>query len=237
MELLFGFLAGVFTTLSPCVLPLIPIIMGSALQADRSAPLFLTAGFALSFAVVGLIIASIGMSLGLDPLYLRYGAAVVMGVFGLIMLLPVLYERFALAASGLTGSAGNFVQGLPVDSKLGHFGLGALLGIVWTPCAGPTLGAAVGLASQTSQLPKAMAIMLVFGLGASLPMLALSYGSRTAVMGRKSFLAVISKYGKPAMGIVLIAISMLTLTGVDKRVEAQLTSLMPDWLFDLTTRY
>jgi cytochrome c-type biogenesis protein len=237
MIFVFGFLAGIFTTLSPCVLPLIPIIMGSALQADRLAPLALTLGFTVSFATIGTLLAVFGFALGIDPAVFRIGAAVLMGIFGLIILVPPLYARFSQVASGLTGGAGDYVGRLNVDGRFGHAGLGALLGLVWTPCAGPTLGAAIGMASQSGQLATAIAVMLVFSLGAAVPLLVLSYGSRTAVMGRRTQLVRIAKWGKPIMGVALVAVSLLALTGFDKTVEAIINANTPDWVVDMTTRF
>lgn len=232
-----GFLAGVFSTLSPCVLPLLPIIMGSALQQDRLAPLALTAGFTLSFALLGGLLAGAGFMFGIDPNVFRYAAAALMAVFGLILLVPVFYSRFAMAAGSLTGGANRLAGEMDVTSRASFFGLGALLGVVWTPCTGPTLGAAVAMASQSESAMNAMVIMGIFAIGAALPLLALSYGSRQAIIGRRQQLAKLAEYGKPILGAVLVIIAILILSGLDKALETTLTQLMPEWMFDITTRF
>lgn len=119
----------------------------------------------------------------------------------------------------------------------GQFLLGALLGVAWVPCSGPTLGAAVTLAADGHTAPKAALVMLAFGLGACLPLLALAYGSRHALKARRSALAAFGRMANPALGAVLAVMGLLILLGFDRSLEAALVSRMPDWLLALTTRY
>ncbi|CAA7615335.1 putative cytochrome c-type biogenesis protein membrane protein [Magnetospirillum sp. LM-5] len=231
--LIAGYLAGMLSTLSPCVLPLIPVLLASALQAHRLGPLALAAGLAVSFAGLGLLLASAGFALGLDGGTVRTGAGWLMGLFGLVLLVPALSRGFAALVQPLAGSGGGLLARVSGDGIGGQFALGLLMGAVWSPCTGPTLGAAVGLAASGDDLGRAALVMLAFALGAVTPVLALAYG----LGRRRKELGAFAQRAKPAMGAVLVAVALLVLTGADKQVETALVAIMPDWLVTLTVMF
>jgi len=233
--LAFGFLAGSLSTLSPCVLPRLPVLLGGALQRHRLAPIALASGLALSFTAVGLALATLGFVLDIDGGTVRGTAAVAMAAFGAVMLSGRLQAAFAGAASRLGGAG--ILAGISGEGLGGQFLLGLLLGAVWSPCTGPTLGAAVGLAAQSGSVAQAAAVMAVFSLGAAAPLLALAYGSRATLAARKQRLAQTARWAKPVMGAALVGMAILILSGLDKVAEARLTAAMPSWLVDLTTRF
>jgi cytochrome c-type biogenesis protein len=232
--ILVSFAAGTLSVLSPCVLPLLPIVVASALQQHRHGPLALASGFVLGSAAIGLFFASLGFSLGVDRDRARAVAAVLMAVAGLTLLLPPLQRAVAVAAAPLARGANVFATRLPAGLS-GQFLLGLLLGAVWTPCTGPTLAAAITVAARSESLPRAGAVMLVFGIGAVVPVLALAYGSRRALLGHRLGVARIVGAGKAILGALLLLVGVLVMTGVDKVVEAWMVEHMPDWLIDLTT--
>jgi cytochrome c-type biogenesis protein len=234
---LFAFLAGVLSTLSPCVLPLIPIIIGAAANQHRFGPFALAGGLAVSFAVIGTGLASIGSSIGLAQDGFRLFAAVVMGIIGIVLISNRLQERFAVAMSGVSGAGNSLLSKVTIDGLLGQFLIGILLGLVWTPCVGPTLGAAITLASQGRDLGKIVFVMAIFGLGAGLPLALLGMLSRGAMMKAKGKLGNAGKFGKQLLGGFLIVISLLVMTGQDKALESFLLKHSPDWLTDLTTTF
>jgi cytochrome c-type biogenesis protein len=236
-NLAFGFLAGSLSTLSPCVLPLLPVLLGGALQQHRLAPLALAGGLALSFTAVGLFVATLGFAVDIDSGSIRMVAAGLMVAFGAVLVSERLQHPFARMAGPLTGGANGLLARVSGDGLAGQFLLGVLLGAVWSPCAGPTLGAAIGLAAQSGTAAQAAAIMVLFSLGATAPMLALSYGSRQALSQRRAKLARLAELAKPVMGAVLLLIGLLILSGLDKVVETRLTDTMPVWLVNLTTRF
>ncbi len=230
-----SFGAGMLSVLSPCVLPLLPIVIASALQSHRLGPLVLAAGLVLSSAATGLVFASLGFTLGVDRDVARAIAAGLMAVAGVTLLAPGLGAAFAAVSAPLASGAESLARRLP-PGLAGQLLLGVLLGAVWTPCTGPTLAAAVSLAAQSESLPRAGAVMLVFGVGAAVPVLALAYGSRRALAGRRAWLGSIASAGKPIMGALLLLVGALAMTGTDKVIEAWMVDRMPDWLVDLTTR-
>ncbi len=191
-----GLLAGLLSTLSPCVLPLIPLVIGSAIAAHRRGPLALAAGLTLSFAVTGTLIAYAGASIGLGPEMLRKAGAVLLGVFGGMLISSVLQRRFAAATAGLSTAGQNLLTRLPVDGWRGQFVVGLVLGVIWSPCVGPTLGAAVGLASQGRDLGPISLLMFLFGVGAAAPLLILGLLGHSALARMKVSLLRVGHVGK-----------------------------------------
>lgn len=234
---LFAFLAGILSTLSPCVLPLIPIIIGAAAHQHRFGPFALAGGLTVSFAVIGTALASLGSSIGFAQDSFRLFAAIIMGMIGIVLISTQLQERFAIAMSGLSGTGNSLLAKVTVDGLFGQFLIGALLGLVWTPCVGPTLGAAITLASQGKDLGKIVLVMAIFGFGAGLPLALLGVLSRATMQRVKGSLGSTGKLGKQLLGGFLIVISLLVITGRDKPLEAFLLKHSPDWLTELTTTF
>lgn len=228
-------LAGMFSILSPCVLPLVPILLASAVLAHRFGAIALAAGLTLSFTIVGVFIAAAGASLGLGQDALRNVAAVLLMVFGSVLLLPQLQERFAVAASGLSSGGQTLLSKVTLDGLPGQFVLGLLLGLVWSPCVGPTLGAAITLAAQGESLAQITLVMTMFGIGASIPLIALGLVSRQAITHLRGKLLEAGKRGKQLLGFIMLALGIAILTGADKLFEAWILGMTPDWLIRLTT--
>ena len=235
-NLALGYAAGALSTLSPCVLPILPIILFGAIERHALGPLALAAGLSASFAGVGTVIASAGFSIGLDPSALRLAIAALMTGLGIILLVPSLQGRLATVAMPVATKGQTLLDRIQPSGIGGQFVLGALLGVIWSPCSGPTLGAAIGLAAQGDNVGAAAATMISFGLGAATPILALAYGSRQAISARRDWLARASRFGTPLMGVAFVGIGAFVLTGLDRITEAILTRAMPDWLPTVTTR-
>jgi cytochrome c-type biogenesis protein len=237
VTLALALLAGILTILSPCVLPLLPLTLGAAASHGRAGPVYLAAGVTLSFVTIGMFVALVGFSIGLDEGVFRVIAAAIMIAVGFLLAMPMLQRQVALAA----GPASNWISSqwgnATASSSAGQFGLGALLGAVWAPCVGPTLGAASVLASQGENLGEVTATMTAFGIGASLPLLVLGLLSRELLLKWRGKLLTTSGTLKIAMGVILVIVGISILTGIDKRIEAKLVDLSPDWLTELTTRY
>ncbi|HEY5896067.1 MAG TPA: cytochrome c biogenesis protein CcdA [Burkholderiales bacterium] len=234
-SVLLGLLAGTLTVLSPCVLPVLPFVLFAALERHRFAPLALAAGLVVAFTGAGLAIAGASIVWAPSADVMRQASAVLLVVFGAILLLSTLKNRVAALGASLTGPLNRALERLSPDGWPGHFTLGLLLGAVWTPCTGPTLGAAITWAASSATLGKASLVMLAFGAGASLPLLAIAYGSRQALQARRAALARIERLTRPALGGLILALGAFIALGVDKAVEAALVRAMPDWLVYITT--
>lgn len=232
-----AFLAGLLSTLSPCVLPIVPILLGSAMNAHRRAPIALAAGLAISYAAIGTAIAWAGRAIQLDSELVRRVGAMLLGLFALVILSSSLQQRFAAATSGI-GNAGNrLLSRLHINGLYGQFVVGLVLGMIWSPCVGPTLGVAIVLASQGKQLAGSAAVMGLFSVGAALPIVILGYISRSAMMSARGKLIQAGRAGKVALGCAMLLIATATVSGRDKQAEAWLVHRSPEWLTHLTTRF
>jgi len=120
---------------------------------------------------------------------------------------------------------------------MGQFGVGLLLGAVWSPCVGPTLGAASLLASQGRNIGQVALTMLFFALGVALPLFLVGIMSREALLRWRGRMLHGSSMLKLAFGLLLLSSGLLILTGLDKQLESVLVQMSPDWLTMLTTRY
>lgn len=233
----FGFLAGSLSTLSPCVLPLLPLVLGPAVAAHRLGVLALTAGLVTSFVSVGLFVATIGFSIGLDGGVFRAISAVLLAVLGIVLLSESLQHRLVLAVGGISNAGSGLVARISPNGLGGQFVLGVLLGAIWSPCVGPTLGAASVLAAQGQDLASVAIIMLAFGVGAALPLLVIGSLSRQAFGRWRGSLMGVGKAGKLAFGGAALFVAAMILTGFDRTLEAALVKASPAWLVDLTTRF
>ncbi len=232
-----AFLAGVLTILSPCVLPLVPLALGAAASEHRLGPAALAAGLTLSFVAIGLFVATIGFSIGLDADVFRAVAATLMIAVGAVLLLPAAQARFATAAGPVGTWAGERLDAVSRAGLGGQLVVGLLLGAVWSPCVGPTLGAASVLAAQGKDLGVVAATMVAFGVGAATPLLLLGVLSREALMRWRSRMMAGGRMAKMALGALFVVIGVAVLAGIDKKVEAGLVDASPAWLTNLTTRF
>lgn len=230
-------LAGVLTVLSPCVLPLLPLVLGGAASEHRYGPLALAGGLAISFTVIGLFVATIGFSIGLDSEFFRLVAAVFLVGIGAVLTVPMLQTRMATAAGPVANWTEQRFGGYSTSGLSGQFSLGLLLGAVWVPCAGPTIGAASLLAAQSENLGQVTLTMLIFGVGAGLPLALLGLASRQALMRWRNRIASTGKGLKTILGVILIAVGILILTGLDRTLETALVEASPEWLTYITTRF
>lgn len=231
-----SFLAGVLTTLSPCVLPLVPILLGSAASSHRFGPLALVGGLMLSFTLIGVGLGALGGSIGLEPNTLRMVGGVLLILFGVLLLSSRLQDRFSAAVSRL-GVGQGLLARFNLGGLHGQFLLGLLLGIVWSPCVGPTLGVAITLASQGQAVAQVAAVMLIFSLGAGLPLLAIGMLSRQALGRWRGRMMEAGQTAKKIFGAALLLIGVLVLSGADKDFEKWALDVMPEWMVNLTTRY
>lgn len=235
--LFFAFVAGTLTVLSPCVLPVLPIVLGAASSKGRAGPVFLALGLTLSFVAIGMFVALFGFAIGLDEGIFRTFAAVLMIVIGVVLAVPVLQTRLATSGGPVSGWINDRYAGENETRNSGPFALGLLMGAIWAPCVGPTLGAASVMAAQGENLIQVTLTMLLFGIGSALPLLLLGLLSRELLMRWRNNMLVLGGGLKSALGLLLIVGGLMVLSGYDKRAEAYLVEKSPDWLTELTTRF
>jgi cytochrome c-type biogenesis protein len=230
VQIILAYLAGLATLLNPCVLPLLPIVAVSAIQHSRAGPIFLAAGLGLTSTVVGFSVTVFGTVIGLDQRLLTQIGAVLLITFGTVMLVPARFSPFVLLAARVQG--GNAARPNGAGS---NFWAGAALGLAWSPCIGPTMGAAIALAATGQDLAWAGAIMAAYGLGIASLMIALAYGGRAVVQRRKGRLQAIAPMALRLFALTAIALGLILLTHAHIALEIWLIGVMPDWFLALST--
>lgn len=229
-----GLAAGMLTTLSPCVLPALPLVVGSAAAGHRYGPIALAAGLVTAFTVVGVAVASVGPAIGLTDDRVRGMAALLLIASGVLLLIPRLQARLSSVASPLASAAARTSQRTG-SGPAGQFLLGGLLGAIWSPCVGPTLGSAIGLASSGGSLTEATVTMGAFGVGSAIPLLAIAQSARRFSAARGAVLQFAS-HARRAFGVILVAIGAFVLTGTDRWLEARILDVLPAWWIDMLAR-
>jgi cytochrome c-type biogenesis protein len=237
MEFIFAYLAGLLTLINPCVLPVLPIVLVSALNANRLGPVALALGMSISFVTFGVLVTAFGTTIGLTQDRLAQIGAVLMIVFGVILLVPMLSRRFEMATAGVASGADTQMNQINSSGMRGQFVGGLLLGAVWSPCIGPTLGGAIALASQGDNLGYVTLIMVSFALGVSTLILGLGLGAREAIRTRAQMLRALAEKSKPILGITFLAVGLMLYFQLHHIIEAWLLDVMPIWLQDLSVAF
>lgn len=234
MEIILGYFAGLLTLINPCVLPVLPIALASAVQGDKHGPAWLALGMSITFVIIGVGISAIGPAIGLNVDQIASAGALLMIAFGAILLVPAFSNKFTAAMEGVSANADVAMTNMDANGASSQIIAGGLLGLVWSPCIGPTLGGAISLASQGQSLIWAAAIMAAYAAGISTIIIALGYGARETIRARQASMRAIAEKAKPIMGFVFIGVGLMIFFQWHKVVEGTLLDLMPYWLQDLS---
>lgn len=227
--------AGSLTTLSPCVFPILPLVIGGAVQANRLAPLAMGLGMAISFALIGIILGALGPALGIDSDSVRLFGAWLLISFGLVMLVPALNRRFTEWMLPIASSANAASAKLDGSSLSGALLLGGVLGLVWSPCSGPLLASALTLVASEGGAIRGGTILGLFGIGAAIPLVAVAYASRQGFSVARGWVLARIEGIKKAFGVLILLTGLAIFSGADKWLEAQVVSVLPDAWVRATT--
>lgn len=223
----FSFLAGIFTALSPCILPVLPAILSAGVAAGRLRPLGTILGLTCSFSFFTLTLSWLVHKTGVSPSILRYIAIALVFFFGLVMLFPRLSNWFAKITSSVA-DLGQKIQGTqPARGFGGGIVFGAALGLLWTPCAGPILGAITALAATGSINLVAVLMTLAYSIGAGLIMLIYAYGS-AKILSSSQFLSRYTERIRQVFGVLMIAFAVILTFNWDMLINAKISQVFPD---------
>ena len=229
--------AGSLTTLSPCVVPLLPLVLGGALQNHRLAPVALGLGMALSFGVIGVLLGTVGQAVGLDGDVVRMAGGWLLIAFALVMLVPAWNERFTQWMTPLASGAQAASSRLSGGSLGSALLLGAVLGLVWSPCSGPLLASALTMVASEGGGVRGGVILGLFGLGAAVPLVAVAYASRAGFTRARGWVLTRINRIKNVFAVLLGAMGVAILTGADKWLEARVNALLPEGWLRLTVLF
>lgn len=226
----FAFLAGVITVLSPCVLPLLPIILASATQEGKARPIGMIVGFVGTFTAATLALSFLVRSLGVPPDLNRILAGTVLILLGLVLAVPQLHLMFERLAGNLAARA---PAGEPSSGFGGGLVVGAGLGLAWSPCVGPIMASVITLALNQQVDAAAIAVTLAFALGTALPMAAVMFGGRKLVRRLDWFSANAARI-QQVLGVILVLTGLAIFLGWDRQIQILLLTWFPDWELALT---
>ncbi|WP_333607736.1 cytochrome c biogenesis CcdA family protein [Arsukibacterium sp.] len=229
-------LAGMLITLSPCILPVLPVMASSGLAKNKFAPLLTGAGLAVGFAIMGMLLHGLGGALGLTETVTRPLFASVLILFGLVLVVPRLTKGSSGLLSPLAAKADRLASTLE-QKPGGAIWLGLLLGAIWSPCAGPVLGVALGLAGSATTILYAGLQMLVFGIGAAIPLIAIAYLFAGSARRYLPKMAAGSELARKMLGYSLLLVGLMILTGLDQQLLIWATDHLPEFWLKSVTQY
>lgn len=203
---------GLGLALSPCILLVLQLILAASATGGKTRPLQIILGFILSFSIFSLVSRQILASTGIQQDQIQFGAYLLLLLFGLVMLIPQLENRFAALTSGLADRANRLSYGRLTTGPWGGLALGALIGVVWTPCAGPILAVALLQVIQSQTDAEAILTITAFSTGAALPMLVIGYFGNAAT----GYVRALSRHAvliRRSMGILIVVFALMGLVG------------------------
>jgi cytochrome c-type biogenesis protein len=213
-------LGGFVTVLSPCILPILPILLGRSLQSHRLGPVALVAGLVSGFAVAGSLLGVTASWLTGLANVLRQVAIALLLFLGLLAIFPTWSYRF-FSYFSIKSTQESLRIGL-----WGEFWLGTQLGLLWTPCAGPILGGILVLAAVKHQVAFSFVLLVAYGVGAALPLLAIAYGGR-AISRRLLQLRSHSQILQRVGGVIIMATAIAIILGWDVQLQLWLAPIFP----------
>lgn len=228
----FAFCAGVITVLSPCVLPLLPVIFATAAQDGRARPAGVMLGFIGSFTLATLTLSYLVRSLGLSPDLNRLLASAILVLLGLVLAVPALHRTFERTASGALARLPVASGGTQVGFA-GGIAVGAGLGLAWSPCVGPIMASVITLALNQQVDLGAVVVTLAFALGTAITMAAVMFGGRKLV-GRLRWFQTHGARLQQIQGVVLVLTGLAIFLGADRAIQVALLEWFPGWEGALT---
>ena len=230
--------AGMLTALSPCVLPLLPIVVGGAIEKHRAAPLMMGLGMTTAFAMGGWLLGTLGPLLGIDPVWVHQAAAISLILFGLALWFEPLTRMVSRLVQPLVITADLMAEGIGQNrSPIASFFFGGLLGLAWSPCAGPMLVSSVALVASGQDAMLGAVLLGLFGLGAATPLVMAAYASRAGFSRLRNWAMGNIAVLRHGFGLLAILSGVFIATGADKMIATALLMVLPDGWLELITRY
>jgi cytochrome c biogenesis protein CcdA/thiol-disulfide isomerase/thioredoxin len=223
-------LAGVVTILSPCILPVLPVVLSGSVTRGKAKPFGIVAGFVLSFTFFTLFLSAIVKATGLSADVLRSVSVFVILGFGLSLVVPSFQVAVEKMFSKLAGKAPTGDKG---DGFFGGLLIGLSLGLIWTPCVGPILASIITLAASSSVSTGSFLITLAYSLGTAIPMLAIMYGGRALLTKIPGLLSNTVRIQK-VFGILMIVTALVIYFNLDRRFQAYILEKFPSYGAGLT---
>lgn len=228
--LTFAFIAGLVTILSPCILPILPIVLSGSIGNGKSRPIGIVTGFIGSFTFFTLTLSYIVKNTGMSADGLRTVAIIIIALFGISMITP----KFQIWMEGVFSKlAGLLPKGTGDTGFIGGVFVGLSLGLLWAPCVGPILASVITLAATSTVTFATILITLAYSVGTAIPMLAITYGGRT-LLNRVPWLLSSTQKIQKAFGIIMIMTAVGIYFNVDRTFQSYILEKFPSYGVGLT---
>ncbi len=237
----FAFLAGIVTVLSPCILPVLPVVLSGSVDGGKGRPWGIITGFIFSFTVFTLTLGVITRSLGIPADAMRYVAASTILLFGMVMVITFLKEKFSALASSLVSRTSGIANGIGKSAVAGPgttgfaggLALGVSLGLVWTPCVGPIMASVISLSLSGQTDAGSVFITFAYSAGTAVPLFLIMKGGR-GLLGRFPILSRNTDKIQKAFGLLMVLTSASLFTGADRSFQSWLLDVFPKYGSGLT---
>jgi len=214
--LIFAFVAGLATAITPCILPILPALLSASAVGGRRRPLGIVLGLAITFIITIVLLAQVVKGIGLASGATREITIVVLIAFGLVLLIPELAQRVQAPLSRLA----RFGPKTRGDGFWSGLAVGGALGFVCAPCAGPILAAVIVTSATSGASLKIVAVAIAYSIGLAAAMSIYSFGGRAVLARVKRFAH--GHIVERAMGLVLLATAVLMIFNLDVQFESSL---------------
>lgn len=228
-----AFISGILTVFSPCVLPILPLILASGVDGNKRRVQGVIAGLVLSFTLASLLLATVVRVLGLPADMIRSLAVLLLVIFGLSLVFPQIWEsvqtwietHWRIQPKQATGSG-----------FLGGFISGISLGLVWTPCIGPVVAAVATLAAVSQVSFEAGLIALAYALGTGLPLYLIASGS-SHLTSRLDWIKQSNDQIRKIFGLIVLASALFIWSGADRTLQAWTLANLPESWTQIATNF
>lgn len=211
IEIGLSFLEGLALIASPCILPVLPLILSTSVEGGRRRPFGIISGFVIAFSLFALLSRELVSVLHINLDYIKYGSLILLALFGIMLLSEKLQEKFG----SLTQNFASTGTTLSANAKDGFFSgvlIGILIGLVWTPCAGPILAVALVQIIREQNNFSAICLILAFAIGAGIPMLIISLTGRRLI-AKLSFLSTNAGLVRKILGVLVLGAVLFIASG------------------------
>ena len=228
-----AFLSGVLTVFSPCVLPILPIILASGIDGKIWRIRGVIAGLVVSFTIAALLLATVVRAFGIPADTIRNFSVILLVIFGLSMVFPIIWEKAQVFIE-------RYWRVKPVQSQSNGFGGGFLtgvsLGIVWTRCIGPVVATVATLAAVNSLSFGTAAIAFAYAIGTGVPLYFIAKGGRT-VTNKLGIFKQNSKTIRQIFGVIILTTALFIFSGADRKLQEWTLNNLPESWTQLATTF
>ncbi len=229
------FIAGMATVITPCILPILPAVLSGSV-GSRLRPVAIVTGMSITFTLMGLLISAV-VSFAFFTEYLRWLSIVFIIGMGAVLFDDDINQAYVNISSSTVNFAREHISFLgniaPREGLTGGLFLGMSLGVLWIPCVGPILGAVFAYVAESSasagNLLYGAALLIVYSLGVSIPMLTIAYSGKS-ISGRVSWFVKRGHFFKRLSGMILILVGLMMLFEIDKYLKTILLPYFPVYI-------